>query len=76
MAQPESRPAVENTAETFSGIRNWLKNTTETTRRSVVIVQQSIDIGEEARATARGATEVGRAIMEMTRGIEGKELPS
>jgi len=65
---------VASTAQALNDIRNELKNTTETVRQSSASVQQNINTREEARAAAREASEVGKAVMEMTREIKNKGL--
>lgn len=50
------------------------KSITETSRQSAAAIQQSINIREEARAAAKEAAGVDKAVMEMIREIETKGL--
>lgn len=72
--QTEAKPAINNRAQTLDDLKNELKSITETSRQSAAAMQQSINIGEEARAAAKEAAGVGKAVMEMTREIETKGL--
>ena len=72
IAQTEAKSTAENTAQALDEIKDELRNTAETVQRSATNIQQNINTGEEARAAAKEATEVGRATLEMTREIKNK----
>ena len=65
--QTKTKPASENTAHILDAIKNEVKNNTETIRGMVTNVQRNMHAGEEARAAAKEAVEVGKANLEMMR---------
>ncbi|KAF2453112.1 hypothetical protein BDY21DRAFT_357323 [Lineolata rhizophorae] len=65
IAQIGAKPAAESTMQ---GLKNELKDTTETVHQSAGNVQQNINTGEEARVTAGEASEMGKVVV----GIAGE----
>ena len=72
IAQTESKNTAENTAQDLSEIKRELTKITETLQQSTADIQQNINTGEEARAAAKEATELGKATLEMTREIKNR----
>lgn len=67
----EATTAANNSTQTLNDLKNVV---TESTRQSAAAIQQKINTGREARAAAREATDVGKAVMEITREIKTKGL--
>ena len=65
--QTETKTATETTVNTLDAIKNEVKNNTETIRGMVTNVQRNMHAGEEARAAAKEAVEVGKKNLEMAR---------
>jgi hypothetical protein len=60
MAQTEAKTAAESNVQVLSEIRNGLKNTREATRQASAVAQQTFNMGEEIRITAKEAVAVGK----------------
>jgi hypothetical protein len=72
VAQSEARAAIENTAQTLEQIKQELKSTVELVQQSATNIQRDGNTAEEARATAKDTTEVGKATLEVVRKIRNK----
>ncbi|KAF1934128.1 uncharacterized protein M421DRAFT_388533 [Didymella exigua CBS 183.55] len=68
--QTETKATSENTAEILNAVKTELHNTIENIRTLGTSVQQNTNTGEETRAAAKEAVEVGKANLEMTRQIK------
>jgi hypothetical protein len=72
IVQTEAKATAEHTAHALEGIKTELKNNTEGIQQATTNIQQNSNTGEEARAAAKEATEMGKATLEMAREIRNK----
>ena len=68
--QTETKSTSESTAEALNTVKSELKNTAEIVRTLGANVQQNTNTGEETRAAAKEAIEVGKANLEIARQIK------
>ena len=72
--QTETKATSENTAEILNAVKTELHDTTENIRTLGTSVQQNTNTGDETRAAAKEAVEVGKANLKITRQIKSTEM--
>jgi urease accessory protein UreF len=72
VAQTKAKTTTEQTAQTLNQIKTELKNTVDTVQQIATSIQQSANTADVVRATAKEATAVGKATLEIVREIKNK----
>jgi hypothetical protein len=72
VVQTEAKTTTEQTAQALDQIKTELKNTVDAVQQIATSMQWSANTADEARATVKEATAVGKATLEMVREIKNK----